>query len=358
MFRPVQADIDLLALKHNFQMVKSYAKKSAVMAVVKANAYGHGSIAVAKTLKDADAFAVASTDEAVLLRTAGIVQPIVLLEGFLTEDELAVIWQYKLTVVLHSFYQIILLSEAIKKNPHWIISVWLKIDTGMHRLGILPEQVMLAWDSLKVLQNIQIMGLMSHFSCAEEQQDKYNQQQLNILQGFLSMTTKRYSIANSAAIIHFSKSHGDWVRPGIMLYGVNPIANKWVDLQPVMTLKSKLIAIKTLLPGEAIGYGASWISPEKMLIGIVAIGYADGYPRHIRENTPVLIGNKKVPIIGRVSMDMMMLDLRQAEDVHIGDTVTLWGKGLAIEYIAECAGTIAYELLSQVTPRVKMNYIN
>jgi len=352
--RPTQVHIDLTALRHNLQRVREAAPNSRVMAAIKANGYGHGMVRVAQALESSDGFAVASIDEALMLREAGIQAPITLLEGFFHVDEIPLASQHCLDLLLHHSQQIDLLEQTSFPEP---IRVWLKVDTGMHRLGISPEQVASQWQRLEAHPGLQPLGQMTHFANADERNHPATKSQLAIFQHATAELPGLRAIANSAGVLGWPQSHVDLVRPGIMLYGVSPFVGGRAEehnLQPVMTLSSELIAVNRMNKGDAVGYGGRWTCPEAMPVGVVAVGYGDGYPRHAPDGTPVLVNGKRVPMIGRVSMDMITVDLRSQPEASIGDPVVLWGKGLPAEEIAEQAGTIAYELLCGVTTRVRL----
>ena len=357
MTRAAQARIDLEALQNNLTRVKETAPASNIMAVIKANGYGHGMVRVAKALSDAQAFAVASIDEAIELRDAGIDKPIVLLEGFNEASELPLIARYHLSVVIHHSFQLELLEHGASTEP---VEVWLKADTGMHRLGFTPGAIHEIWRRLEDCPSVASpVRLMTHMACADEPDNPMTDDQIAMFTDIVKGLDAECSLANSATLLGWQNSHAQWVRPGIMLYGVNPFikgVGKDIGLEPVMTFSSKVIAVNRLNEGDTIGYGASWTCPEDMSVGVVAVGYGDGYPRHAEQGTPVLINNQHVPLIGRVSMDMITLDLRSHPDVSIGDEVILWGEGLPVEEIAKCSSTIAYELLCGVTQRVRFVY--
>jgi len=352
--RPTRVSIDLSALRHNLKRVREAAPDSRVMAAIKANGYGHGLVRVARALGDSDGFGVAAIDEALALREAGIGAPITLLEGFFHSAEIPLIAQHRLDLLLHHPQQIEALERA---NFQGTIRVWLKVDSGMHRLGIAPEQVRSVWRRLARHPGLEPLGQMTHLANADETDHPGTTAQLRI---FLSATAGLpggRAIANSAGVLGWPESHGDWVRPGIMLYGVSPFIGGRAEqhgLKPVMTLSSELIAVNRMKKGDAIGYGGNWVCPEAMPVGVIAVGYGDGYPRHAGNSTPVLVNGRRVPTIGRVSMDMITVDLRSQPDAAIGDPVVLWGEGLPVEEIAEAAGTIAYELLCGVTARVSL----
>ena len=352
--RGTRVSINLTALRHNLQRVRQAAPGCRVMAAVKANGYGHGLVRVANALNDSDGFGVACINEALQLRSAGISAPITLLEGFFHADELPLIEQHQLDLLLHHPDQIAVLEQTTFQQP---VRVWLKIDTGMHRLGVPPENVSSLWQRLEQHPRLQALGQMTHLACADEPDHPATLMQLERFRRATEGLPGERAIANSAGILGWPDSHGDWVRPGIMLYGVSPFVGGRAaehDLKPVMTLSSELIAVNTLKKDDAVGYGGTWTCPEDMPVGVVAIGYGDGYPRHAGNGTPVLVNGRRVPLVGRVSMDMICVDLRSQPDARIGDPVVLWGEGLPVEEIAEAAGTIAYELLCGITPRVTL----
>lgn len=352
--RRTEVSLDLAALRHNLQCLRRVAPSSRVMAAIKANGYGHGLERVAHTLHDADALGVACVEEAIKLREAGISTPITLLEGFFSTDELPLISQYQLDLVIHHVQQIDLLEQCHLASR---LKVWLKVDTGMHRLGIAATQVTAQWQRLNALNGIEVVGLMTHLANADDVDDSTTERQLALFRECCGELPGERTIANSAGILGWPQSHADWNRPGISLYGVSPMIGgrgEQHGLRPVMTLRSEIIAVNHLKQGDAIGYGGSWRCPEDMSVGVVAIGYGDGYPRHAENGTPVLIHGQRVPLVGRVSMDMITVDLRTLPDAKIGDEVVLWGEGLAVEEIAEHAATIPYELLCGVTGRVRI----
>ncbi len=354
MSRPIRAYIDGDAARHNLQCVRAMAGQSKVMAVVKANGYGHGVERMAQSLSAADAFSVASIDEALELRRAGIEHPIVLLEGVFTHEEFSLVAQENLGVVLHSWQQLEMLEVAQLSQP---IIIWLKVDTGMHRLGFSPDEVGAVWQRLHALSDrIASAGLMTHFAAADESDSILTELQMSRFHAVRQSlpSTLLTSLANSAAIVHYPQAHGDWIRPGIMLYGVSPCALSatTLGLRPVMTLVSRVIAVKTVLAGECIGYGGRWCVPTDTRIAIVAVGYGDGYPRHAPSGTQVLVNGSLASLVGRVSMDMITIDVSDLDDVQVDDPVVLWGVGLPVEQLALQAGTIAYELLCGVTKRV------
>ena len=376
------AIINLSALKHNLAQIKLLAPTTKVLAVLKANAYGHGLELIANALFteqdektknhlssiSVDAIAVARIDEALALRSSGITQPIVLLEGFFNSKDLSILATHHLQTVVHNQQQLDAILSAKLSSP---LTVWLKIDTGMHRLGINPEQFSHFYQQLTDSENVQKnILLMSHLGCADNKDSTITQQQIALFDKVTQGYNNERTLANSAGICLWTNSHYQWVRPGLLLYGVSPLPTEEsitntsgrtltdesdsFDVLPVMTLKSSLIAIRELDAGESVGYGGVWKSDEKTIIGVVAIGYGDGYPRHARNGTPVLVNGRRVPLIGKVSMDMITVDLGINSQDKIGDLVTLWGDNLPVAEIAHCATTIAYELLCNITRRVKV----
>ena len=354
MTRAAEARIDLSALQSNLQRVRSAAPSSKIMAVIKANGYGHGMTRVARALATADAFGVACIEEAVLLRDAGITQPILLLEGFYDTAELDPVCEYKLSVVVHQPYQIDILENSTVSAP---VHVWVKIDSGMHRLGFDAQHVAHAYRRLQACSKVaKPLRLMTHLADADNRHEDVTRRQVDCFNATVSGYKDERSIANSAAIIAWPQTHVEWVRPGIMLYGISPFSDSIgiaEDLHPVMSFTSKLIAINKFKKGDRIGYGGEWECPEDMTVGVVAVGYGDGYPRGVSSGTPVVINGQRIPVVGRVSMDMITVDLRGMTSARVGETVTLWGNDLPVEEIAKCADTIPYELVCRVTQRVR-----
>ncbi|MDH5611920.1 MAG: alanine racemase [Gammaproteobacteria bacterium] len=342
--RIARVGIDAEALRHNLQRVRAFSPNSKVIAVIKANAYGHGVQIAANALSDADAFALATPNEAIFLRQLGVSKPLIVLQGFLTIEELIALADLNIQPVIHQSEQIDLLEQCSDVK----LNVWLKIDTGMHRLGMSLKVAESSCHRLQVCTSVSEVRLMSHFANADEPDHPMNYEQWSAF-SHLHETFKQVeaSMANSAALITMPNSHLQWVRPGIMLYGSSPLKNKTaseLDLKPVMQFESKLLAVQSLKQGDKIGYGSTWQCPEDMKVGVVAAGYADGYPRHARTGTPVWINNSLCPLLGRVSMDSLCVDLRGV-DAKINERVVLWGKELSVDVVAEHAGTIAYELL-------------
>lgn len=356
--RSAKAEICLQSLQHNLAQVKKIAPHSKIMAVVKANAYGHGLLAVASALREVDAFAVARVEEALTLRSGGIVKPILLLEGFFSTDELPILVANNIQTSVHIEQQLAELEQADLETP---INVWLKIDTGMHRLGIRPENCKQAIDRLKHNPNVvQPARLMTHFSCSDEIDNDATQRQIDLFDAVVTGEDGEHSIANSAGVLAWPASRREWIRPGIALYGISPMIGATAaehDLKPVMTLTSDLIAVRELKQGETIGYGGIWTAAKDTRIGVVAVGYGDGYPRMAPEGTPVLVNGRIVPIVGRVSMDMLTVDLGADGTEQVGDKAILWGAGLPAELVAEHIGTIAYELVTKLTQRVALKYL-
>jgi alanine racemase len=352
MTRAARAVIHQNAIKHNLNRVRLSAPDSRVVAVIKANGYGHGMLRMALALQDADAFGVHCLEEAYELREAGHERPILVLTGFSDHAELKLATRLNTEMVLHHESQLALLEQHKLPSP---VTIWLKIDTGMHRLGFLPGQVAKIMQRLQACENVADIRLMTHLACADDRENDMTRSQMELFNNTVQSLAGHRSIANSGGILGWPETHADWVRPGIMLYGVSPFTDSMAmdeGLQPVMTLKTQLIAVNQHKKGDTIGYGASWTCPENMPVGVAAVGYGDGYPRHAQPGTPVLVNGKKVALIGRVSMDMITLDLRPCSNARVGDEVVLWGQGLPVEMIAEHAGTISYELLCGVTPRV------
>ena len=358
MTRLIRARIDSAALRANLQTIRARAPGSRVMAVVKANAYGHGLVPTALALADADAFAVARLEEAMALRAAGLKGRIVLLEGVLDAVQLAQAAQLELDLVVHQAMQIALLEAHRGPRP---FPLWLKVDTGMNRLGFRPQEFRVAWERLRNLQPApQQLRVMTHLACADEADGSYTAEQLARLQALVTGLDAELSIANSAGILGQPSTHAAWVRPGLALYGVSPFAERrgaQLGLQPAMTLESTVIAVREIAPGERVGYGGVWRAPRPTRLAIVAAGYGDGLPRSIPSGAPVWIGAQRAPLVGRVSMDMVAVDITDLPPVAVGERVELWGTRLPVEELAAAAGTIAYELLCGVSQRVPIELV-
>ena len=349
-----RAEISLSALKHNLLTLKKCAPKSQVMAVVKANAYGHGLLNVALGLDGlADGFGLARLEEALTLRCGGVNAKLLLLEGFFRQEDLPVLVQHHIDTVVHHISQVEMLEKAALSSP---IKVWMKIDSGMHRLGFTPEEFQGIYDRLMKCQNVaKPINLISHFSCADEPKNNYTQKQLAVFDALVAGLPGESTLSNSAAVLFWPQSLREWIRPGIALYGVSPVVDDCGSnhgLIPAMELKSRLIAVRAHKAGQPVGYGAHWVADKDTMLGVVAIGYGDGYPRNAPIGTPVWLNGRRVNIVGRVSMDMLTVDLGANAKEKVGDDVLLWGKQLPIEEVAEHIGTIAYELITKLTPRV------
>lgn len=348
--RPIAAHLSLSALRHNLAQVRRYAPHSGVIAVVKANGYGHGLLNVAQGLADTDAFAVLNIAEAVSLREAGYSQPILLLEGVFAAAQLAEIDRYRLDIVVHQPQQLAWLQQARLNAP---LRVFAKLDSGMHRLGFQPADYAQVLAQLADCPQVSEVVMMTHFANADRM-DGVTQAMHTVSSSMHGQPYAR-SLANSAAIIQQPHTHAEWVRPGIMLYGATPIADRSaasLGLTPVMTLQSGLIAIQTLQAGESVGYGSLFTAEQPTRVGIVACGYADGYPRHAPTGTPIAVNGVITRTLGRVSMDMLAVDVSAIPDADIGSPVELWGTQVPVDAVAQASGTIGYELLCAVTARV------
>ncbi len=355
--KAAMACIDLSALQHNLQRVKEQAPESKVMAVVKANGYGHGLRHVAKHATHADAFGVARIEEALQLRACGVVKPILLLEGFYSSGDLPVLVTNNIQTVVHCEEQLAALEQAELETP---VVVWLKIDSGMHRLGVRPEQYDEFLSRLNACPNVaKPLRYMSHFGCADELESNITTEQIELFMSLTAGCQGERSLAASAGLLAWPQSQLDWVRPGIIMYGVSPFNHRTAQdmgYRPVMTLKSHLIAVREVKKGESVGYGGMWTSERDTKVGVIAVGYGDGYPRTAPNGTPVLVNRRKVPIAGRVSMDMLTVDLGPDATDKVSDEAILWGKDLPVEEVASHIGTIAYELVTKLTSRVEMEY--
>lgn len=356
----VVATVDLAALRHNLGVLRALAPRSRIMAPVKADAYGHGAVPVARALAEAgvDALAVACMDEALALRQARVGAPIALLEGILNAEEAAAAVYERLDVVVHDHWQLELLDSL---GPQAHLGVWFKLDTGMHRLGFPVSDVPQLREALRRHPGWALRGWMTHLACADELDNPFTTEQLARFETALAGVPGARSVANSAALIAWPQTRLDWVRPGLALYGASPlpgVSAAALGLKPVMTLESRLIAVRTFAAGESLGYGRAYRCPETMPVGVVAAGYADGVRRAFANGTPLLIRGRRVPLAGRVSMDMITVDLRGIDAPRIGEPVRLWGEGLPAEEVAPHAGTIAYELFCGLTPRVSFRYLS
>ncbi|MBI3042449.1 MAG: alanine racemase [Betaproteobacteria bacterium] len=350
MSRPTFASIDSAALKHNLAVVRRHAPRSEVMAVIKANAYGHGLLRAAAALSAADGYALLELEEAVRLREAGVRSRIVLLEGFFEPGELAVLVEHRLAPVVHCLDQVAAL-EALPASAK--LDVLLKVNTGMNRLGLAPGDYAGVLERLRRNPGVGAITLMTHFADADgERGVAWQMERLRQLPGWGAMPL---SLANSAAILRHPETHAGWVRPGIMLYGCSPFPGETGEasgLKPAMTLESRLIAVQDLRPGDTVGYGGMFRAERPMRIGVVACGYADGYPRHAPNGTPVRVADRMTGTVGRVSMDLLCVDLTDVAEARPGSRVVLWGEGVPAERVAEAAGTVSYQLLCALAPRV------
>ena len=358
MARKCTASINLSAIKENYLYAKSLAPSSKAIAIIKADAYGHGAIKVAKELNEiADAYGVACIEEAIELINSGIDKtPILLLEGVFEKSELVLVEKYSLIVAVCNSIQLQWLLDADLNRP---IEVFVKYDSGMGRLGFQDDSFIQAINLLEKSNNIGEITLMTHFSSADDLSSTLTTKQISNFDNTLYAKKYPVSLANSAAILKWSDSHRDYVRPGIMLYGSSPFPEiKYQkNLIPAMTLSSVLISIKNLKKGQGIGYGSRFICPYDMQIGVVAIGYADGYPRSAIDGTPVFINGVKSKIAGRVSMDMITIDLTGIPNPEIGDCVELFGENISVDEVAKYCNTISYEIFTKITKRVYRSYV-
>jgi alanine racemase len=368
---PTRARISLSAWRDNLARLKAAAPESKMMAVIKANAYGHGAVHAARALDDADTFGVARLGEAIELRESGVVKPIVLMEGVFSSEELSLAMEYGVDFVVHDNYQIGLLEHyekiTLSKNSWSAPRVaWLKLDTGMSRLGFMQGEAVEAAKRLRALKVVGELRVMTHFACADDPDSPMTGEQMRRfatelrgaeLQGFQPSMT---AMANSASILSVPDAHRDWVRAGIALYGGSPILDRTAEslgLKPVMTLSTQVIALRAIESGVSVGYGATWRATRPSRIATLAAGYADGIPRHLPSGAPVLIAGRRAPLVGRVSMDMITVDVTDLPEVSVGSTAVLWGEGLPVDEVAAAARTISYELLCGVTRRVAFDYV-
>ena len=372
--KPAIATINSAALRHNIQLIKSFAPNQKLLAMIKANAYGQGLLPAAHILADqVDGFGVARLREALEIQETGYTGKILLVEGFFDREELLKTLSRRFDSVIHCYEQLELLEQVAKEweeeqqkgfwkrktKIYFPINVWLKIDTGMHRLGVHPEQVDEFYQRLKKCPLVESISFVSHFSRADELDCGYTEKQISTFEQATQAYPKHArSISASSGILYWKQAHYEWVRPGIIIHGISPHYEPITHLgfQPVMTLSSSLIAVRTHKAGEPVGYGGTWVSPKDTKLGVIAMGYGDGYPRNAPEGTPVLINGRKVPIVGHVSMDMLTVDLGADSQDKVGDEAIFWGKDLLIEEIAEHIGVISYELITKLTPRVIFEY--
>ena len=353
MNRLIRAVIDTHALRHNLKVVRERATGARVMAIVKANAYGHGLVPAALALADADAFGVARLEEGMALRAAGITRPIVLLEGVFAPEHLLEAARHGFDLVVHDRLQIELLEQST--SPQRFL-LWVKIDTGMNRLGFRPSEFPAALERLRHLQPAPLeIRLLTHLARADERNNAETKKQLTRFEEATRGLDYARSIANSAGVLGSVPLARDWVRPGLALYGASPFSESCgteLGLQPAMSLETAVIAIRHVPTGETVGYAGAWRAERDSVVAIIAAGYGDGLARNLPNGTPVLIDGRRAPLVGRVSMDMIAVDVTDLSGVHVGTPVVLWGAGLPVEEIARHAGTIPYELLCAVSQRV------
>jgi alanine racemase len=350
MTRPILAQINLAALRANLAIARERAAGAQVLAVVKANAYGHGLLRVLPALSDADGLALLELGAAVVLREKHYARRILLLEGFFGMDELSEIAARRLAVVVHHMDHVRMLETASLSRP---LEVFIKVNTGMNRLGFRPDEVQAVAQRLSAAASVAALRLMTHLARAEE--DDGLQDQMQVFEGACKGLPYPRSVANSAGVLRFAEVGGDYVRPGIMLYGSSPFpydTAETLGLTPAMTLRSELIAIQDIRANATVGYGGGYTAARAHRIGVIACGYADGYPRHAPNGTPVLVCGKKVRTAGRVSMDLMTVDLTEVPEATVGSQAVLWGGGLSVDDVAAAASTVGYQLLCAVAPRV------
>ena len=372
--KPAIATINSAARRHNIRLIKSFAPNQKLLAMIKANAYGQGLLPAAHILADqVDGFGVARLREALEIQETGYTGKILLVEGFFDREELLKTLSRRFDSVIHCYEQLELLEQVAKEweeeqqkgfwkrktKIYFPINIWLKIDTGMHRLGVHPEQVDEFYQRLKKCPLVESISFVSHFSRADELDCGYTEKQISTFEQATQAYPKHArSISASSGILYWKQAHYEWVRPGIIMHGISPHYDPITHLgfQPVITLSSSLIAVRTHKAGEPVGYGGTWVSQKETKLGVIAMGYGDGYPRNAPEGTPVLINGRKVPIVGRVSMDMLTVDLGANSQDKVGDEAIFWGKDLLIEEVAKHIGVISYELITKLTPRVIFEY--
>lgn len=352
MTRPIQACIHMDALAHNYSVARQLAPHSQALAVIKADGYGHGYTRVVRALPHADGFAMLNLENAITLRESGEVRPLMMLEGFFDRAELLACAEHGIWTSVHSEHQLALLESTPLPRP---VSVWLKLNTGMNRLGFRPQAALAVAQRLRALAQVNVTALMTHFATADDARGIAGQMaRFRPVAAELGLPV---SVANSAAILRHDEARAEFIRPGIMLYGCSPFAGETgeqLGLRPTMTLAADIIGVQTLQAGDEVGYGACFTAPGPMRIGVVACGYADGYPRIVPSGTPVRVDGQASGTVGRVSMDMLAVDLTHLPAAGIGSKVVLWGEGVPIETVAAAAGTIGYELMCAVAPRVPL----
>lgn len=353
MTRPSNVVIDLDALRENYKLARRIHGGRA-LAVIKANAYGHGALECARALADhVDGFAVAFLDEAVPLRAAGIRQPILILEGVFNDAEMRLACELDLWLVVHHEEQIAIIERS--DIPRASLRVWLKLDTGMRRAGFDCAVAVAAYRRLMATGKVGAITLMTHFACADDPHSALTREQIQRFDRATAHLEGERSLCNSAGLLWWPKARRDWARPGLMLYGIAPEGNVLPNLRPVMTFNSRIFAVRTVQTGEALGYGATYIAPRPMRVGLVCAGYADGYPQTAPSGTPVAVAGRRTCIVGRVSMDMLMVDLTDIPQAREGSEVELWGRTVPVAEVAKASGRIAYELVCNVK-RVQFQY--
>ncbi len=357
--RPLSATIHLDSMQHNLSQARSCAPLAKIWAVVKANAYGHGLERGMRGFAQADGLALVETENALRLREAGWIKPILLLEGFFDASDVPLLAEHNINSAVHNIEQVKMLEYTQLYRP---IDVHMKMNTGMNRLGFTPDEYAAAFKRLRAIPGVRNITHMTHFANADELEHPrltIAEQVRRFQYGAGDLPGER-SLSNSGGVLHQAELGGllsnDWVRPGVMLYGGTPGGRSAADygLRPTMTLRSEIIGIQRLEAGDTVGYGSRFEASGPMTVGVVACGYADGYPRHAPHGTPVIVDGVRSTLVGRVSMDMMTVDLTPLRNARIGSKVTLWGDGLPIDEVAQAAGTIGYELMCALAPRVRV----
>ncbi|HAQ49587.1 MAG TPA: alanine racemase [Glaciecola sp.] len=364
MSRPAKIIIDLGAIQANCRLAQTLAPHSKTVAVIKADAYGHGAVEVAEALEpQVEMFTVSCLEEALILRENGLSKPVLLLEGCFDKTELKSAMHNQCELVVHNGLQLAQLLNASLETP---MKIWLKIDTGMHRLGFLPQVVESIYAKLSASANVKSIVLMTHFAHADDVGGPHTAKQISQFENCIypivtnSSEKVELSIANSAALLAWDQTRVDWNRPGIMLYGLSPFAEPFdaaKQLIPAMEFESQVIALREISIGGSVGYGCTWTAQRPSVIATIAVGYGDGYPRTAKSGTPVLINNQRAPLAGRVSMDLISVDVTDLSKVQIGDKALLWGKELSANEVARWAGTIGYELVTRMPSRVTRHFV-
>jgi alanine racemase len=351
----IRAVVDAAALRHNLRQARNAAPGSRVMAVIKANAYGHGLVPAAKALAESDGFAVARLEEGLALRAAGLTNRILLLEGVFTRDQLALAARERFELMVHSFEQLDLLDALESSNA---VRTWIKVDSGMNRLGFRLDEFGSAYERLHRNPNVQPEPtLVTHLASADDRRDPMTRRQLEAFEAATAGVSGARSIANSAGVLGWPSARAEWIRPGLMLYGVSPFPGgngAELGLRPAMSLRTEVIAVKTVKAGETVGYGGAWTAQRDTRMAVIAAGYGDGYPRSTASGAPVQVGGRRAPLIGRVSMDMITVDVTDLPVVAVGDPVVLWGSEVPVEEVAAHAGAIPWDLLCGVSQRVQL----